>query len=55
MSYREIGQTLIDKLTPGELSQLVDAWDDGGLDDIMEHKLIPQDAINNPDKYVDED
>jgi len=55
MSYREIGNILLTKLSSGELAQLIDCWDDGALDEVFYNKLIPRDRENNPEKYSEEE
>lgn len=46
-----LGEILIKKLTPDELSALCDAHDDGSLRDIFMGELLPEDLANNPGKY----
>ena len=47
-----IGRVLIKKLTPFELSQLCDSYDDGSLAALFESVLLPKDFKNFPDKYA---
>lgn len=46
-----LGEILIEKLTPGELSELCDAYDDGSIKDIFMGELFSQDLANNSGKY----
>lgn len=49
---KNIGDTLIKKLTAPELSKLCDAYDDGSLKSVFHKKLYPKDHQNNPKKYT---
>ncbi|GAI19684.1 unnamed protein product [marine sediment metagenome] len=49
---KELGDILIKKLTPIELSVLCDAYDDGSLRTIFYETLYPRDHQNNPKKYT---
>ena len=51
---KTLGQILIEKLTPDELEQLTDSFEDGSLDDVFYDELFPEDKKNNPEKYADE-
>jgi len=52
---KTLGQILIEKLTPDELEQLTDSFEDGSLDSVFYDELFPEDKKNHPRKYADVD
>jgi len=48
-----IGEILLDKLSAHDIALLVDAHEDGTLDDVFWHELYPEDKKNRPELYVD--
>jgi len=52
---KTIGEILIEKLTPNELSILCKAHDDGTLNDVFYGELLPEDQANFPLEYCQVD
>lgn len=49
----KLGEVLIKKLTKEELADFCEAIDDGTFGPMVDNELVPKDAENFTEKYVD--